>query len=391
MNNFVMKCVVMLLFMPLLLSFQTLSAQDDETPKIKIKGTLVSVKDDSPIAFANVGVVGTYLGTSSDAKGNFTLEVDSLFLSYDVQISTIGYHSAQFALKELFSQPKVSLEATSYEISTVNVEAKSAVLVGYLRKAVHNIPSNYIMGDYNYKFKFKSDVSGNGETRSREALGVTYDAVGYERENYADGYNHVNYVINYSHKNFDQIPLSEGLTEMDDLLAGDVVRFAGNVLDTSHFSSYILNLVSITEYNNDSVYVISYKNTQPSAASTRVAHVTSYEGEIFVRKRDFAIIRNTLNVDASLLSRHGISYVEANKLTPFGKNVRYTLTTSYKEDNGKLLLSSVHLKQSYTAKSSGTVQVDSNLTIMDCKQQKVKKITRRDYFDGASDNALKFN
>lgn len=391
MNNFVMKCVAMLLFMPLMLSLQTVSAQDEEAPKVMIKGTLVNAKDSSPIQFANIGVVGTFLGTASDVNGNFLLEVDSLFLTYDVKVSTIGFHSNQVALKTLIAHPTLTLEPTAYEISAVNVEAKSAVLVGYLRKAVRNMTSNYISGAYNYDFKLKSDVHSNGETRTREILGQTYDAVGYQRESYADGFSHVNYAFKYSHKNFDQIPLSEGLTDMDDLLAGDIVRFSGNVLDTAHFSSYILNLVSITEYNNDSVYVIGYKNISPTSANTRVAHVTSYQGEIFVRKRDFVIIKNTLNVEAKLLSRHGNTYVEANETSPYGQNLSYTLTTSYKEDNGKVLLSSVHLKKNFNSKDKAVVEVESNLTIMDCKQQKVKKITKRDYFDGAIDNALKFN
>lgn len=390
MNNSVMRCVAILLLMPLFLTFSTLSAQENDTHKFTITGQVIQVSEAEPVAFANVGVIGTYLGTATTAEGIFSMAIDSMFIEYDVMVSAIGYESKKVALRTLIETPKVMLEPTSYEISTVNVEAKSAILFGQLRKAVQHIEENYATNAFNYDFKLHTTITSDNNVVDKQTIGFLYDATGYLRENYAKGYDHVNYKFRYSHQNTERIPFDGGLTVMDDMLMGDVVRFSGNVLDTAHFKDYQLSLVRMTNFNNDSVYVIAYKNIAPTVSTTRVAHITSYEGEIYVRSTDFAVVRSTIDVKARLLSRHGVSMIEPNKRSPYGKKLNLKLTTSYKEENGQMYISSIHMNKQYISQNNNTVKVVADFTVEDFMQNKLKKVKGRDYYNGTSDNVLKF-
>lgn len=390
MNNSVMRCVSILLLMPLFLTFTTLSAQENNTPKFTVNGQILQISGEEPVAFANVGVIGTYLGTATSEEGTYSLTIDSMFIDYDVMISAIGYESKQVSLRSLIENSEVMLEPTSYEISTVNVEAKSAVLFGYLRKAVQHINENYAAKPYNYEFKLQTKIASQAEATTKQAVGYLYDETGYQRENYAAAFKHVNYNFRYSRQNTERIPFDGGLTVMDDILLGDVVRFSGNVLDTTHFEDYQLSLVRMTNFNNDSVYVIGFKNVSPKASTTRVAHVSSYEGEVFVRSKDFAVVRSSLIVKADRTSRHGVAMVEADKRSPYGKKLNLKLTTSYKEEQGQMYISSIHMNKQFINQKNKPVKVVADFTVEDFRQNKLKKIVGRDYYNSAPDNVLKF-
>ena len=390
MSNSVMRCVSILLLMPLYLTFSTLSAQENDPLKMAVAGAVFQDTDGQPVAFANVGVIGTFLGTATSEEGTFNLAIDSIFMDYDVMVSAIGYESKQIPLRTLIETQKVVLAPTSYEISMVNVEAKSAILFGYLRKAVQQIEANYAADRYNYVFRMQTTIDSDGQSVKKQSVGLLYDATGYQRESYAHGYEHVNYNYRYAHQNTERIPFDGGLTVMDDILLGDVVRFSGNVLDTAHFTDYQLSLVRMTNFNNDSVYVIAYKNVAPTVSTTRIAHVSSYEGEIYLRATDYAVVRSTMVVEAKRVSRHGISMIEADTRSPYGRELALKLTTSYKEEKGQMFISSIHMKKQYINPKNTTVKVATDFTVEEFRQSKVKTVKGRDYYNSSPDNVLKF-
>jgi hypothetical protein len=57
----------------------------------EFKGKILSAKDNTPIAYVNIGVVGRNVGTVSDAGGNYSLHISEQYDRDTLKISCIGF------------------------------------------------------------------------------------------------------------------------------------------------------------------------------------------------------------------------------------------------------------------------------------------------------------
>jgi TonB-dependent starch-binding outer membrane protein SusC len=89
--------------------------------KITIRGTVLD-KDNSAVIGVNVAEKGTSNGTITDAQGGFSLKVSSL--SAIVQISSIGYQTAEFPASDFTGGKKIVLQESSVSLGEV-------VTIGY--------------------------------------------------------------------------------------------------------------------------------------------------------------------------------------------------------------------------------------------------------------------
>lgn len=88
-----------------------------------LKGRILDGTDQTPLAFASVGVKGTNRGTSTDAGGNFTLDVDDgdvLVVSY------VGYEVREMPVPAGATALSVPMKATSHTIADVIVVGNRA-------------------------------------------------------------------------------------------------------------------------------------------------------------------------------------------------------------------------------------------------------------------------
>jgi hypothetical protein len=125
------KQLILMLF---LFSIQILNAQ-------QLSAFLLNKADNSAVEYANVGVIGKNRGTTSNQKGFFTLQLDSLNNSDTILISCIGYFSQSFqvgSLKNLKTN-KLFLEQQIFEISeiVVNPVDYKQILLGTTKKGKH--------------------------------------------------------------------------------------------------------------------------------------------------------------------------------------------------------------------------------------------------------------
>lgn len=93
-----------------------------------ISGTLYSNStntETAKLAYANIGILHTSLGTVSDEKGNFTLYLKEAQQATDtLRISLIGYKSQSFRLSEITDSLEVYLEKEIFELAEVIVKPK---------------------------------------------------------------------------------------------------------------------------------------------------------------------------------------------------------------------------------------------------------------------------
>ena len=108
------KALIITLF---LLSISTISFAQ------QIKGKVVDKETNKGISFANVGIEGTSIGTTTDEKGFFSLKKtnqDSLF----IEVSFIGYHKSKKYIDKEKQYIEFELEKEATELSAVNVVEK---------------------------------------------------------------------------------------------------------------------------------------------------------------------------------------------------------------------------------------------------------------------------
>lgn len=114
-----MQKVSIILFIILYLSISTLFAQ------ILLRGKVISKSTQKPVPFANIGVLGEALGTSSDAQGNFRLLLPQKFANATLHVSSVGYQSQDFALAQLTNarDMRIYLPEAIRQLAEIEVKA----------------------------------------------------------------------------------------------------------------------------------------------------------------------------------------------------------------------------------------------------------------------------
>lgn len=87
-----------------------------------ITGKIINNTNKEPIEYVNIGIIDMPIGTTTDEKGNFRLDINRQSVDNFVRISMIGYVSQTFTIEELLKKANtIALEEEFYEISEVVV------------------------------------------------------------------------------------------------------------------------------------------------------------------------------------------------------------------------------------------------------------------------------
>jgi hypothetical protein len=132
------KLVVLFVFALPLISF---------SQSTTIKGVLISLNDKSPIAYANIGILNTPVGTISNDDGTFELSVPEKFKQDEVLFAALGYERRSFRLSELLARQDNVIALTEqitvlHNVTVKSPKAKPAVLAE-LGNQYHNEGSIY--------------------------------------------------------------------------------------------------------------------------------------------------------------------------------------------------------------------------------------------------------
>ena len=335
----------LILLMILVLGCFAVEAQDDG--KITIKGTIVDDKTGEPLPFVNLGLLGTVAGVATDMEGKFELTIPYLYATYVLRVTAIGYAGVDKKVYEIQDKPDlvIRLRPISYAIGAVDVYGELLVYKKMLQNVVANINDNYITTPYNYEGYFKYITSVNGEEKTKEATLTIYDSKGYNRGDVASAFNEINYKYNEARRSEPASSIFDGLTSFDDILTADVVRNTRNVLDITNSRDYKLKSKGKIVYEGDSVQVIAYSVKEPHLSTTGEASVQSYSGEIYVNMKDFAVLKNVVNITARDFNSLGRNLISIDEKPKTG--VSMTITTTYKELKSVYFLSTASIEYAY--------------------------------------------
>lgn len=113
-----------------------------------IEGKILEAESNEPIAFANIFIEGSSVGTTSNEDGMFQLHVPKELNGKLVIISCVGYavKSNQVELLALNKELIIFLEPVTYSLSEVVIEASKEVLTDpeeIVTRAISRIKDNY--------------------------------------------------------------------------------------------------------------------------------------------------------------------------------------------------------------------------------------------------------
>lgn len=338
MNKKVLSLIILILT-----GWMVANAQDEG--KITIQGSVTDGKTGEPVAFANIGLLGTVAGVASDVDGNYTLTVPDKYATHVLRVSAVGYAPFEIKVYEAKDRSKIQLRPVTYGIGAVDVYGQLLVYKKMLQNVVSNIGKNYIPVPYNYEGYFKYTVSVNGAEKTKEAIVNIYDSEGYHRSDVASTFRELNYTFNQVRRSEGAASVWDKLTYFDDILTADIVRNPRNVLDIQNARDYKLKSKGKLLYEGDSVQVIAYEAPAPSLSTTGDASVTRYNGEIYINQKDFGVLKNVTHItskDFSILGRNLMPIGETSK-----GEVKMTITTTYKKLRSVYFLSGVEIRYEY--------------------------------------------
>lgn len=370
----------------IILSAILFSALLPANAQMLISGKTLDASSEEPVPFVNIGIEGTATGTTSDSQGRFRLEIPNRLSRSNIRFSSLGYDDKSISAAELLKSEDnvIRLNPQDYDIEEVVVEDKSYFPYLILRRAADSIRMNYPQTAYNYRMFYESRLNyHNNEQRQRSALVQLYDAEGYGKRNFQNAYSARNYRFEYSKRNFEVRTPESGNTFLDELLKFDFVRRPGNILDKHHSSTFEVKRLPDTLMGQDSAWVLEYRCQSPDLRNTGFYYAQSYSGKIYISKDRYAVLKNTLSGQLSLLSLYGSDlYVAPSEKTQHLQAVHFSINTEYKPRNDRYVLSNITYRfRAEKAAAGAPESAEIAVRLLEFTDKNPQVIEQRDYFE----------
>ncbi|QZT35947.1 erythromycin esterase family protein [Halosquirtibacter xylanolyticus] len=149
---------------------------DNENHSIHIKGVVVD-QNNKAIPFCNIGLKEELIGTVSYQDGHYELFMPKDIDTKTILFSCIGYTSRELPIDHI--PETVVLKKEDRVLDEVMVQAKALDPKEILKKAIRNIPNNYIQEDYNIEIYSRGQLAdANGLKVQSKLLALLYDKNG---------------------------------------------------------------------------------------------------------------------------------------------------------------------------------------------------------------------
>lgn len=269
-----------------------------------VEGDLIDAQTKEPIAFATIGIEGSYLGTSSNAEGFFNLKVP-VNLNNDklrIKISSIGYENVTL-INPLGAQ-HILMKPSATVLREAIVFGSDLTPTGIAKKAFSKIKKNYNTKPFVYKNFYrhycKEDTAYG---RLIEAATEVYKRKGYKLQQPQPGYKD-EVRVTQLRRSLDKTKVNS--THMPigvyPILAADFVGFQTKIVSVlnlfipqdvslvkAYFKQTRFTLEGITEFDGQQVYEIHYRITPRDSA--RVKDLTRFTGKLFINTKDYAFVK----------------------------------------------------------------------------------------------------
>ncbi|MFH4966069.1 carboxypeptidase-like regulatory domain-containing protein [Gaetbulibacter sp. M235] len=290
------------------------------------KGIVLDSNSKEPLAYADINISETNIGTVSNNEGEFLLKVPSEYLDKTIMISLLGYIKKEIPIALLKKENnKILLDVSITELGFVNVygikDAEALVRATLDRKSEF-----YDDVQKNMTAFYRETIKNRNKNASlSEAILTIY------KQPYSNN-KHDNISLLKSRKSTDYSRLDTLALKLQggpfSTLSTDLIKYPEYIFDNDNLSNYQFTLDKSTELNNRVVYVVNFKqkikNNDPL-----------YYGKLYIDSQTLALTSAVYNLNVE--NRDLVSTMFVRKKP---NNVKvYPTLASYKVDyrtkNGK--------------------------------------------------------
>ena len=109
---------------------------------LNIEAKVIDAETKAPVPYASVGILGTYVGTSTNLEGQFNLSIDAdNQASKQLRVSCVGFENATFPVGNI--PPIIELKPSIGQLKDVLVLGEDINPDKIVRKAFSRIRKNY--------------------------------------------------------------------------------------------------------------------------------------------------------------------------------------------------------------------------------------------------------
>ena len=245
-------------------------------------GKVIDQSTKKPVVFANVYLIGSSLGTVTNADGEFVLKVPTTELNRTVGFSNLGYKNLIINISELKPKDnviKLALAATPLEQVVIRTDDPVELLKMAYRRINENYNSNPEMQIGFYRETVK---------QNRSYVAVAEAVLDVYKSPY-------NSIMDYDRVKIFKGRKSEDVKKMDTLmfkLQGgprtsfllDVVKNPGEILSEDYFDKYNFNFSGYATIDGRDNYVIDFDQRAD-------VDIPLYKGTIYLDTKNLAIAR----------------------------------------------------------------------------------------------------
>jgi hypothetical protein len=302
---------------------------EDSSKFTVIKGKIIDYSTRKTIAYTNIYLKGTNIGTISNSEGEFLLKIPISKSNYPIRISYMGYKSQDLTIDQIQLQNNL-IELKNEVITLKELIIRTNDPQNLIKSALHNVPENYGTSPYICTAFYRESVMQN-----KQYVGLAEAVLNIYKSRYSNGFESDRVKVFKGRKSQDVKRMDTILFKMQGgaqaVILLDLAKNPETFMTEEYFSNYEYKPVNITNIEGRETYVVEF--TQREGLQEPY-----YEGKLFIDVNSLAIRRAEF-----CISPYGLQF--ANKYLvrkkPIGTDVK-TLSANYmvnyREMDGKWVL-----------------------------------------------------
>jgi hypothetical protein len=314
---------------------------NDSIPYYTYSGKITDSETKEPLAFANVYLEGSSIGTVSNLDGEFIIKVPPAMVKERLNISFVGYKTYEIPLEDL-KNIENSISIVPDPIPIQEVIIKTGDPLELLRKAIARISENYTLNPEMLTAFYRETVKQN-----RHYVAVSEAVLDIYKSSYKNYFDADRLKIYKGRKSQDVKRMDTILFKLQGgpktSLLLDVVKNPSTLLSEDFFKYYDYKLSGVINVDNRETFVIKFDQKNN-------VDLPLYQGNIYLDANNLAITRLDFRISDKALDKADNELVRKKPVSMKVdvEDARYL--ANYREIDGKWHLNHVRAEAKFKCK-----------------------------------------
>jgi hypothetical protein len=314
---------------------------NDSIPYYTYSGKITDSETKEPLAFANVYLEGSSIGTVSNLDGEFIIKVPPAMVKERLNISFVGYKTYEIPLEDL-KNIENSISIVPDPIPIQEVIIKTGDPLELLRKAIARISENYTLNPEMLTAFYRETVKQN-----RHYVAVSEAVLDIYKSSYKNYFDADRLKIYKGRKSQDVKRMDTILFKLQGgpktSLLLDVVKNPSTLLSEDFFKYYDYKLSGVINVDNRETFVIKFDQKIN-------VDLPLYQGNIYLDANNLAITRLDFRISDKALDKADNELVRKKPVSMKVdvEDARYL--ANYREIDGKWHLNHVRAEAKFKCK-----------------------------------------